>query len=79
MIESEQRLRVDIGLKIGLGLDTFADDPFTFLADIRTQSAQLTGPVPERPMGDQTSPESGMGTMICTRRTPPSCRGLRPS
>ena len=46
VIESEQRLRVDIGLKIGLGLDTFADDPFTFLADIRAKSAQLTGPVP---------------------------------
>ena len=33
VIESEQRLRVDIGLKIGLGLDTFADHPFAFLAD----------------------------------------------
>ena len=42
VIAAEQPRRVDIGLTIG-NLDTIADDPFTFLADIRAKAAQLLG------------------------------------
>jgi hypothetical protein len=45
VIASGQNRRIAIGLEIG-NLDTYGDDPFTFLADIRAKSAGLTGPVP---------------------------------
>ena len=45
VVAPRQSLRADIGLKIG-NLDTIADDPFTYLADIRKKAAALTGPVP---------------------------------
>ena len=45
VIGPRQDLRADIALKIG-NLDTIADDPFTYLADIRAKAAALNGPVP---------------------------------
>jgi hypothetical protein len=45
MIGPTQNVRADIALKIG-NLDTIADDPFTYLADIRAKASTLTGPVP---------------------------------
>jgi hypothetical protein len=46
VVHTDTPVRIDIGLQIGVGLDTFADDPFTFLADIRAKAAHLTGPTP---------------------------------
>jgi hypothetical protein len=45
VVQPEASLRADIGLTIS-NLDTFADDPYTFLADIRANSESLTGTVP---------------------------------
>jgi hypothetical protein len=50
VVRPDEHLRIDVALTIG-NLDTFADDPYTFLADIRAKSESLTGPVPRTAEG----------------------------
>lgn len=50
MLDAGQHLRLDIALKTG-NLGTIADDPYMYLAGIRSTAASLTGPAPRTPEG----------------------------